>query len=467
MILGETKRLGVLTFVVLLLTHTTVLVLPANIDFSQLSAALHMDERIYFVQIAKILNTNHISEFVPNLIGTDFRYGRLTYWLPAFFAAPLYPFLGDAAIILSARFVSYFALVLIALFCFINGRKTLTAAFGSTLILCLPYSDYYATVPKPDPLQVLLIVLAIHYAVRNSWKLACLLAGMAVGLKISGILALTVILWISLQYVNVQRDRIYFGRKRILLFCLSCSFWLLAGFVFCVPILLLGRQGWDIYLLSTISQISHGSDLAGPPLMNWLSNIRNILGGTIEYLSLLSIIVVGCILVLFEMLHKPLAAPIWANGISGYNLFFGGVKKLFFQKQNAGIVMFLFGVIWCFSIILNVPRMWGFYLWPGLTLLVYGFVLTVSNDVNELPFPTRRLLNIFALSIACLFYVNFLIDGTSHYKNFQKRSSSPQHFVQIARMDAVIEFVESFTAEKGSSLVHLDPRLYQPALKSM
>ena len=123
MILGETKRLGVLTFVVLLLTHTTVLVLPANIDFSQLSAALHMDERIYFVQIAKILNTNHISEFVPNLIGTDFRYGRLTYWLPAFFAAPLYPFLGDAAIILSARFVSYFALVLIALFCFINGRE--------------------------------------------------------------------------------------------------------------------------------------------------------------------------------------------------------------------------------------------------------------------------------------------------------------------------------------------------------
>ena len=119
-------------------------------------------------------------------------------------------------------------------------------------------------------------------------------------------------------------------------------------------------------------------------------------------------------------------------------LFLGGVKKLFFQKQNAGIVMFLFGVIWCFSIITDVPRMWGFYLWPGLTLLVYGFVLTVSNDVNELPFPTRRLLNIFALSIACLFYVNFLIDGTSHYKNFQKRSSSPQHFVQIARMDAVI-----------------------------
>ena len=288
----------------------------------------------FISSVAKILNTNHISEFVPNLIGTDFRYGRLTYWLPAFFAAPLYPFLGDAAIILSARFVSYFALVLIALFCFINGRKTLTAAFGSTLILCLPYSDYYATVPKPDPLQVLLIVLAIHYAVRNSWKLACLLAGMAVGLKISGILALPVILWISLQYVNVQRDRIYFGRKRILLFCLSCSFWLLAGFVFCVPILLLGRQGWDIYLLSTISQISHGSDLAGPPLMNWLSNIRNILGGTIEYLSLLSIIVVGCILVLFEMLHKP-----WPHQFGKWHfwiqsIFWGGQKTIFPEAKR-------------------------------------------------------------------------------------------------------------------------------------
>ena len=174
------------------------------------------------------------------------------------------------------------------------------------------------------------------------------------------------------------------------------------------------QTGWA-YLLSTISQIS--TVVISGATADELLNIRNILGGRLNTCR--------CCLssssVVYWFYLKCCTSP-WPHQFGQMAFldtiyFLGGQKTIFPEAKRRHCHVFVWRDL-VFSIILNVPRMWGFYLWPGLTLLVYGFVLTVSNDVNELPFPTRRL-NIFALSIACLFYVNFLIDGTSHYKNFK------------------------------------------------
>ena len=463
-------RLAGVVLLIFVVAQAVFLVLPANTDLMMIPGALHMDERIYFYQIFSIFNSASPDELARNIVGTDFRYGRLTYWLPTLLSLPAYPWFGDGSIILASRFTSYASILLIAFICYFFGGRYWTSALGAIVILCLPFSDYYATVPKPDALQTLMTIVAIHLIFVSRWKSAFFLVGVVIGLKISGLILLPILIWLILQltgrHSRLGELDLYRFFYQVLL-CLGC---LIGGFAFCTPIIFLGTQGWDVFLLSTLSQVSHGSDLDGPPIGLWMANMGSLLGGKFELTLIASMTLLALISVFNQVVHLPFLAPLKGNGKSSYRIFGEGVINLFCRQQSPGTVFCVLGFIWFFAIVLSVPRLWGFYLWPALVFSVYGLTLNVgaalSSEVRAGQIPRLKVaaFAILTASVFALFIGTFLVRGTSHYNDFMSRTSVPDHAVKSAQLAAATKFIETLKAAETPPLIHFDPRLYQPSM---
>ena len=185
--------------------HGFVLVWPAITEFNDGRFLLHMDERISYDQIKPVTQARGPVDLIVALVGSDFRYGRLMYVLPASFAGVAEVFWGERGFISSIRLFFYLSILASALLVFKMGRYSLASALAAITIMSLPYTEYFATLPKPDAPQVLCLLIGLLALSKHRPLIAGLFIGLAMGFKLSSLFALPVLaVWLASSAIRTR-----------------------------------------------------------------------------------------------------------------------------------------------------------------------------------------------------------------------------------------------------------------------
>jgi hypothetical protein len=363
---------------VLLMVTTVFLAGRAALPLSQVRWQLSGDEKLAFDGAHGVLSARSPRQFIERgADGGDQRYGRLFFTTSALASAVPAYFWGERGLILGTRFFQIFVLLaavgLLAWQLFPAGPWRL---LGLSCLLAAAPSEYYLSMPKPEPQQALCLVIFAGLAAWNGWKFGWhwFWAGMAFGLKISALPALAVFGVAGLLHGRTQG-----------LFKASLAF--LMGWVFVVPVLLAGPQGWHSWAAATILNTGNGSDDSRTTWHDWVSWI----GPNSAPLPWMAWAV------------AVLAAVIWAAWLMDEDRGIG-------TRWRSAFWLGLAGLLWAGVLMLNVKRVWGFYLWIPLLFLhawavaaaVWGWkkgrslramaaVLTVLLVVNALSTEWPRL----------------------------------------------------------------------------
>lgn len=462
-----------------------------NFRYSSNSRLLDMDERIIFSGISQILYPSNFSSLLHALFdGGDLRYGRAYWNVPAVLAAiPTY-LAGDQGTILTTRLVSQTSLFLgylnIALVLRPLGPKRV---FGCLLtLLLLPSTAYLATMPKAEALMILALAIilrrAVHLGELDSKSFVIL--GFAWGLKISLLPIVVTLLVLSLLASKRKQGDVL----QALIQGMNAVLAILTGWILCTPMTanflwpgmlsigiswlltrkLINQHGNRMFLLTsailtvgmvasvitvsyrrssdsldrwlqwTVFNTSHGQDSSSVTYLTWLKFI-----GT-EYLNFLpvsQVIVVGSLVVLSIAL------------IMGW-LGKSKMSNIMLPTSVAGLILVL-------PVILEVKRLWGYYLHIGLALIVVGmfgsFVFKRSSSAQA-----NKLINSCRIAL----YVSMVILLSNLGLNYLQTSASrlDSRKIQIeSRLTSDSEIRSAILADSGlrtePSSVALDPLFLQ------
>lgn len=145
------------------------LTISANTDLAAGRFALFMDERITFDGVKKILHPNDISQFIYSVgNGGDHRYGRSLWNSIAIFSAIPERLFGDSGQIIASRMLQ---VILIIASYLVFGFGILRSWFLRLVLLVamltIPFSDYYMTIPKPEPLQLFFLAIFSFFLLKR------------------------------------------------------------------------------------------------------------------------------------------------------------------------------------------------------------------------------------------------------------------------------------------------------------
>jgi hypothetical protein len=471
----------VISLVLFLYLYQVVL---ANIDLSDGRFALHMDERLTFDSVAKILSPVNWSSFFYHVLdGGDQRYGR-SLWnsLAAFSFVPA-SFFGDTGQIIAARMLQVF-LLMSGFSIFILSLVSRWWLRWALLIalLSIPYCDYYMTLPKPEPLQIFFLSLFLHYYKKNNLQFGphWVLLGIAFGTKISTLPAVFVFIFSS--YINDVGRAIqgYSGKVA------RCFGFFCLGLGAAVPILLPPiialiayttwiRRIWGRYgIAARISSLSVGAaiflGLGLVPIRKWinatfLNTTHGADNASINFFSWLN-----------YFLDPWLVAP------RPLAVFFATILVLLFthalwrqissrmRRMPIGLVVGLAGLALNFSIALSAHRLWGMYLFPGTVLVLVGAISLTDLAINQWNtwFGSFRKFfgSVFPLGVlGIVVYISvafWVPNSLTNLKNLSKRTASQQYSLNLAAYRQVVDFLHRAEISDKPIDVALDPVLFPP-----
>jgi len=176
----------------------------------------YIDEQVTFKGVDRILRADSASQFwweISN--GGDLRYGRILWYTLAAVGYIPFSIWSTEGIILTGRLISAsflisaYALLTIT---FINNWRLRIPCF--LILLSLPFSSYFSTIPKPEPFALLSLGIFLLLAKRNTLALNrpyWIWLGITFGCKISFLPALVILLisaaWIhNLSAVNKRHQ---------------------------------------------------------------------------------------------------------------------------------------------------------------------------------------------------------------------------------------------------------------------
>jgi hypothetical protein len=170
----------------------------ANLDLTEGRYALHGDERITFDGVRKLLHPGDLLTFIDTVIdGKDTPYphiyGRILWNISAIFAFLPERLWGVSGQIIATRFThAIIQLLAYGLLVFTLIRFWILRGLALLLLVALPYTAYFATMPKPEPIQLLCLALFLAFSAKNQFRFGYywVFLGLAFGAKIS---ALTII----------------------------------------------------------------------------------------------------------------------------------------------------------------------------------------------------------------------------------------------------------------------------------
>ena len=153
---------------IIILVILSYWVMLANMDLASGRFALFMDERITFDGVKNILHPEGVKSFILSVVdGGDHRYGRSLWNSIAIFAAVPERLFGDLGQIVSARLLQYFLIVAsIVVITFGILRSWLLRFVLITALLSVPFTAYYSTMPKPEPLQLFFLALFTYFFIK-------------------------------------------------------------------------------------------------------------------------------------------------------------------------------------------------------------------------------------------------------------------------------------------------------------
>lgn len=443
--------------------YFTVLAILANVDLSAGRHVLFMDEHITFDGVAKILHAQSPDELLYQVLdGKEHRYGRILWNVSALFSYFPERLFGVTGQIVATRMVQYGALLTAYLLLANTFLKSwLFRALGLLLLLALPTTDYYATMPKPEPLQLLFIALFLWRAQRNDYAFGYywLFLGLAFGAKIS---SLTIIpLFALLGIVVLFLNRKSAGTRSLLLAPLVAGVSFMAGFLAAEPLNLLSivfrtMNPTRSYIHQTFESTGHGADDISVSWFNWLKHIMEKYSAVPSPLLTVFVILAGLVVV---YAIQQLVADLRRSEAPA--------DRLALLRKHAGLLLFVAGLFLAAPIIFKVKRIWDFYLHNGFALMGIGIVAQVEAAVvshgEEL--GKRRPLSQAAWGVVILVAIQlafFMIPAsTTKFLALANRTKSTEYLRKISEYNALQYLLNSAAAASGRQLsVSLDPFLF-------
>lgn len=467
----------------------------ANFDMASGRFVLFMDERITFDGVRNIIFPGGLGEFFYNVFdGGDHRYGRVLWNSIAIFSAvPAWVF-GDAGQIIAARMLQVVFIVssvLIFSFGVVRGWSWRFALL--VVLLSVPFSHYFLTLPKPEPIQLFLISVFCYFYIKTgarcSWHWVFM--GMAFGAKISALPVVFVFFfaqflcggrvgggapWESLAIalsafflglsVSVP---ILLGPIFIIVFCYWAMVLLgrrfgfsigLMGALFVVSVLLVFyvyRENLNVWMSFTFLNTSHGADQAGITAGSWFSYYFG------EWLRV----------------PKPLGFILFISFVFYFVTYSAQTfkSKVFCSHRFAVSVIFVSGICLNLAIFVGTKRLWGFYMYSGSMLIFLGIMLMAYFDLKfsqsgnglRFLFQLNRVFSVVLPSslvvVSLFFWTPYTFLGLS---NAALRTQSNEYASQYDSYLQIMSFLETLEVREGRRIqVMLTPSLFPPESNSI
>lgn len=484
-------RFSGLIFLIACLSILTIyvpLTISANTDLAVGRFALFMDERITFDGVKRIIHPTSVVQFFDSVLdGGDHRYGRSLWNAIAIFSVIPERLYGDSGLIIAARMLQ--VILIIASYCiFAFGilRSWFLRFVLLVAILTIPFSDYFMTMPKPEPLQLLFLAIFTYFFVKKnaafSWY--WIFIGLAFGTKISTLPALLVFIVVAL-IARSKNDLSSVCRKSLT----RTVIWFFLGLAIAVPILFLplllsicGYLAFDwlkkfflgrvsritiavalivavflaslkvlkVWISSTFLNTAHGADQASINALSWMDYFFDK--------WLIAPYAIGLLLFMF---------------IFGYFiLYIVQIFKSEFNSIDQRTTVFaiaIAGLALNIAIIVGAKRLWGFYLYPGTVLMVAGITmladLCISDSLNKnnmhsmvMTKTLSYFIAIFLLVVSTLYWMPRAIDGL---EGASLRTKTPEYTLQYSSYKAITVFLNNYKVAEGRRLhVRFSPSLF-------
>lgn len=473
------------------------LTISANSDLADGRFILFMDERITFDGVKRILHPDGLAQFLNSVLnGGDHRYGRSLWNSIAIFSAIPERLFGDSGQIIAARMLQ--VVLIIASYCILAFGILRSWFLRLTLlvvILTIPFSDYFMTIPKPEPLQLLFLAIFSYFYVKKSAAFSSywIFIGLAFGTKISTLPALLVFIVVSLV-ARSNSDLSLACRKPLInaamAFCLGLA---IAVPILFVPLLLSvgGYFTFDwVYRKFSLSKVSlifiALAEIAAVILASskilivWISNtFLNTTHGADKA----SINALSWIDYYFDKwLDAPYAIGLMLFILILVYLILHGARILksdsFSADQNAtAFAIATAGLALNIAIIISTKRLWGFYLYPGTVLIVAGILILADlslsdslstnnseNDNNNSIVAINRFfgyfVSMFLLVVSGLYWMPRTINGL---EVASLRTKMPEYTLQYSTYKVVTDFLDNLNVTEGKRLrVMFTPSLFPP-----
>lgn len=206
----------------------------ANTDLALGRFVLDMDERTAFNGVQKILHPINLENFFWSVRdGIDHRYGRI-FWnsmaVASYLPEKIY---GETGQIIASRGLQVLLLFLTACLLSYSLVNTWQARFAIFMaIFTIPFSAYYQTNPKPEPIQLFFISVFICYYFKKRMIFGkyWIFLGLAFGAKISTLPAVAIFFIASLL---INRAHLIDRKNNVIL---NTVLWFVCGFSLAVPI---------------------------------------------------------------------------------------------------------------------------------------------------------------------------------------------------------------------------------------
>ena len=210
----------------------------ANIDLTIGRFALYMDEQLLYDGVFKILHPKNIGSFFFNAFdGFDHRYGRVFWYAHSIVCFLPEIILGPKGLIFFSRMLS--VLLLSASYLILSSvflKTFFFRLFAFFIFINLPFSSYYMTMPKPEPLQLFFLSLFFVFFKKHKYllnKKYWFFLGLSFGAKVSMFPVVITTLMFSLYHSFLtEKPKKPFSKA------LTAIFYILLGLSIAVPILL-------------------------------------------------------------------------------------------------------------------------------------------------------------------------------------------------------------------------------------
>jgi hypothetical protein len=340
----------------------------ANLDLKEDRASLFMDELIVHNGTRAILDApDRVSFWKAVLDGGDHRYGRVLWNVCALTSALPYRIWGAPGLIVAMRTTLTLCLLgAYAILACVFFRSWPFRALALGAMCALPFSGYYFTMPKPEPLQILFYALFLYRARKVGFRFGWhwLFMGLAFGAKISALTATLACGGLALVVALATPSAAGQGLRELRALALAVvSF--LAGWVIAVPIMAsFDRALYGSYWHWTFAMTTHGLDDASVTPLTW---VRSFFDGSLFW----------------ENISPGFVAAVTALATFALLGYFATRMRekhsLLEWLQDDVLVLCSLAFVTTAPIVAVVKRLWGIYLHGGMVFAVLAVLVAVER----------------------------------------------------------------------------------------
>ncbi len=491
------NKVAQILFFIIILTYT-LLIGIANSDLIDGRFSLHIDEQVLFDGVHRILNPDSKTQFLYLLFdGGDHRYGRLFWNINAIICYLPENIYGATGQIYFARMSSAFFLITSYIIFTITFLKSwLFRLVGIITLLAMPYTLYYMSMPKPEPLQLFTLSLFFYFFKKTNRDLnSCywIFLGLAIGAKISTLpFAICIFLFVFLG--NYKGFEFSINFKSIS----KPAFFTFLGLVISIPMLIKNFISSIIFYTIIIKILEKGKIITANIkfliivfviIMNFIFtyaayyffDFNTIFKYWIDSLSYniktsfdnININYISWIKYFFDYwLSSPLVYDlIFLCSILAVSIayFYNALSSIRLSRiiLSNKTLMILSGLISLNLIFLKVDRLWGFYILPGFlficmgTLAISEYLMEKYNSLN-FSFIFQLIPYSFILSLLPMF-AWWIPMNSKEFNRLSSRTKTVEYAKDYSSYISTINELRVISLKKNKMLVvAYDRSLFQP-----